>query len=247
MTNNRMSTSSSDAKHSVEKAADDAGFRSSAFDFLNVSTHPLTADGRRVSRAQAIEVLGAFSGFSAALPRILTQAHAALSDNAPLALRYELLLNLSEELGYVDAPSEWVGLSHHNILCREVRSLFGTDLTGFKSQPHTTRFLEGLFEEISRGDPWTFGAMVALEISAIPEITLVREMVDRVLRDEGLTWPVNLQRFFDAHISDFEVQHSRRLLAVSPEILVSPKIVDYSRSSYFSVRDLMREWWRLNS
>lgn len=228
----------------VAKVAEGYGFSVDALNIFDLDESPLTAGGRVLGLAALQAILVEFSFFSKALPEILSTAYESLSDKAPLELRHELLLNLAEELGYVEAVGGVIGRSHYDLLRFEIERQFAIDLKTVSMAPRTKRFLSEVMSLIGGGPASAFGALAALELSAVPEIRLVREICRRAFEAEKLNVSDGFWDFLDSHISNFEIQHSARLLASAPVALAQPEEREMAEEGYRLAAYELVNWWR---
>lgn len=228
----------------VAKLAEGCGFSVEVLNIFDLDKSPLTAGGRVLGLAALQGILVEFSFFSKALPEILSTAYESLSDKAPLELRHELLLNLAEELGYVEAVGGVIGRSHYDLLRFEIERQFAIDLETIRMAPRTKRFLGEVMKLIGDGSASAFGALAALELSAVPEIRLVREICRRAFEAENANVSDGFWDFLDSHITNFEIQHSARLLASAPLALTEAKERETAQESYGAAAYELVSWWK---
>ena len=219
------------------------GFSADAFAVFDPDHSPLTREGRILPLDHVKRILIEFSFFSRALPEVLAKAFEVIGPDAPLSLKHEILLNLAEELGYVEPVKGQIGLSHHALLIAEIERHFGVDPEKIEMAPRTRVFLGKVQGQFNGQQAPAFGALAALELSAVPEIKLVREICTRCFRAEGIEASREFWLFLDAHISEFEIQHSARLIETAPDVLRSDDARVQAVAGFRETAGHLVDWW----
>lgn len=220
-----------------------SGFATALFSNFAFDLCPLTKGGRVLSLRQLQAVLVEFSFFSRELPLILARAYQGLGPAAPAELRNEILLNLAEELGYVEPINGKFGFSHYDLLKSEILNIFDIDAAKERVTDDTEVFFESIYALLGGSPATAFGTLAALEISAVPEIRLVKELCVRALAAERLAPSVAFMTFLDAHISSFEINHSLRLLNAAPEVIHSEEDARSAQEAYQAAAGALIAWW----
>jgi hypothetical protein len=103
-------------------------------------------------------------------------------------VKAELERNVGEELG-----TRTDGLSHYVILKSALLKELGLDVSDACPSNSTEHFLDSVRQELA-GRPAAFvaGMLYGLEASAIPELTIVAEIINEYALLAGLKQPINI-------------------------------------------------------
>jgi uncharacterized protein DUF3865 len=174
------------------------------------------------------------------------------------AVREELHRNRSEELG-----SRTAGISHFQMLQNSLRLELDLELGVIPPGEETLDFLDAIRDGLVNYSPsYAVGVIYGLEDSAVPELSIVAEAINRLAILKGLRQPItyptvarhrsdhqnrpmnySLDEFFALHLLDFEVGHQSRLEhAVGEYLGTSISITDFEGGFEQTLRH-MDEWW----
>lgn len=146
-----------------------------------------------------------------------------------------LTKNIGEELG-----SETDGIAHKTILIEGLRA-YGFDITADPRCEGTEWFLMKM-HSLTRefGVYGALGAAYALEASAVPELIIVRSLIESLLEME---LEGELDDFFRRHVGEFEPGHEEDLRIAVATVLDA----EYKRSAFMTgfrgVMTAMDRWW----
>ena len=208
--------------------------------FLALDVNPMASRRPALTRAELTRALLNFAALSKALPDLLRTAGGQCEGQAFAPLRAELALNLSEEEGEIEPLPGLDGQAHYAVLRSELIALLGVDPDLQPVPPAAARLVETLLKVVRRDGATIYGGLVALEVTAIPEIQVFRDAVERFATQNGIELRPSLLAFFDAHIGQFEVEHAARLLAMHDRLGGSSELTD---QGFIQVIAAMREWW----
>jgi Domain of Unknown Function with PDB structure (DUF3865) len=211
--------------------------------FLNAESNVLLAEGRILTREEMTRVLLSFSALSRALPGILRLGLKSCAAEEPAGLYEEIMLNLSEELGEIEAIPGLEGQTHYSVLRAELVSFLGVDPEDEVMPLPTIHFIEQLRETVTDNAAKTYGALLALETTAIPEILVFKVAVQRFCERDQSALPPTLAAFFDAHTGQFEVQHAARLRKLYYAFDITNAVEESMDDGFNRVIAVMTEWW----
>jgi hypothetical protein len=110
--------------------------------------------------------------------------------------------------------------------------------------PATHAFLERVGAAVSAKDvAYATGATYALESSAVPELIIVRDLLEKFLQVHGSTISGKLKTFFDMHLGSWEPGHEQGLHGSIPEYLNQSEVGTF-RAGFEEVMDAMDAWWQ---
>lgn len=232
-----------DDMHVVESIADARKPITEYAPFLVEEDNVLVAGVRVLTREEITNALLNFAALSRALPDLLVLSRAHCPGPDFQVLRDEIDLNLSEELGEIEPLPDREGQSHYDALRFELHALLGVDPSDAEIPKPAGRLIDGLKQVMAIGGATTYGALVALEATAIPEITIFRIAVERFAESNQIIVRTALIRFFDAHCSQFEVEHAARLLKMYNEISGIADAIEQMDQGFLQVIAVMAAWW----
>jgi hypothetical protein len=212
--------------------------------FLDPATNILLRNSRVLTRGELARALVCFAALSRALPEILRLSLKSCAAEAPAGLRDEIMLNLSEELGEIEAIPGLEGQTHYSILRAELVSFLGVDPEDEIVPLPTIHFIEQLRKTVTDNAAKTYGALLALETTAIPEILVFKVAAQRFCERDQSTLPPTLAAFFDAHTGQFEVQHAARLRELHRAFDITDAVEENMDDGFNRVIALMTDWWK---
>lgn len=220
-----------------------------------VTTHPssLSTTGNPVysargtfSEAQLEHVLGQYTLFPKHIVAFLMAAEScARLHNCP-GVADELRRNIGEEQG-----SQTGGVSHYDLLVRGIKSRTGVDVTGVQPADATRRFLADMPFILASGPSRYYqgasrvlGAAYCIEVTACPELELVRALVERyfTLATGSPDLGADFQLFFDKHLGIWEPGHVVGLEKTCAQVFPYIHLGDF-RAGAWSVLQTMDHWW----
>jgi len=160
----------------------------------------------------------------------------------------ELERNISEELG-----SESDDKIHYDILRQAMQETLSMDIRGISASPATREFIRGMREAVNDADPaYVLGAVHALEATAVPELQIVRSLVDRAAKACGRELSPTMKYFFDLHINDLEIGHEGRLRDEGSKYLNSAVLfqerlqeaLNRYETGFRRTMEVMDRWWK---
>lgn len=160
----------------------------------------------------------------------------------------KVVANLGVNIGQ-EKGSETDGVSHAEILCQGLRTVFGLDVgpvTGTLPNmgEETRRFLTTVYGNLRGPNPsLALGTAYALESSAVPELRIVYALVDRLCGMTGKQVTESLQDFFSLHLELWEPGHEVGLRLASAKYLTSDADREAFRTGFVSTIEAMEKWW----
>jgi hypothetical protein len=210
------------------------------------------------------EVLGQYSLLPATIVEYLMIGATRLRDWKKV--KAELERNVGEELG-----TRTESLSHYVILKSALSKELRLDISEARPSESTEHFLDSVRQELSKR-PLAFvaGMLYGLEASAIPELTIVAEILNEYALLAGLKQPINtsamtprvkgsepsglrnnryslnsfsLNSFFALHLLDFEIGHKQELASALEEYIKTATDRQSFEAGFEYVLNQMDEWW----
>lgn len=181
--------------------------------------------------------------FPAKIVEVLSLARSTLASTLPactgaLEIDAELDRNIGQELG-----SDTKGVSHYDMLRTGILDISGIAVDEVPPSAATSEFLTTITaacDASKTGASAALGAVYGLEASAVPELLIVRRLV------ESLAFPLPpvLDEFFFKHTETWEPSH-RDNLRVGLETLHGDNLLSLDRfgHGFRSVLAAMDTWW----
>lgn len=220
------------------------------YDFLGTDNAVLQRS--RDGRFDLGRALAQYAFLPAHIVELLSAARLRLRTWSGVAA--ELSRNIGEESG-----SRTQGLSHYEILSTGLLAELQVDVGSANPEPYTRLFLHELESLMAYETALVAaGAVYALEDSAVPELEVVAEIIDRYaeriaspapidlsveVNDELATGIPTLGAFFRMHIYDFEVGHRSRLAAELTVHLPTAAEESLFEQGYRRTLRAMSAWW----
>jgi hypothetical protein len=177
-------------------------------------------------------------------------------------VKTELERNIAEEMGTITR-----GSSHFEILRGALQNELLLDVSSAKATVETCEFLNSIRVGLNSENPsFVAGILYGLEASAIPELTIVAKLINAYSVSIAVNTPIDfesnpftssnkqdrrlvndkytLNRFFAAHLLDFEVGHKQRLAATFTTQLVSFRRIAYFEQGFEYLLQEMAIWWK---
>ncbi|HYF04764.1 MAG TPA: DUF3865 domain-containing protein [Patescibacteria group bacterium] len=182
--------------------------------------------------------LGQYYKLVEAIAPILLMVGCRAETDSMQGLMDELTENVGEERG-----SRTKGIPHKTLLQNALRNELRIDISGIKTNNATKNFLNSLmksamFETLSKA----LGRIYALEATAVPELIMVRELIKKFARREGIEIPAasELLEFIKIHVLDFEVGHESGLRNTLKPCNLNWE--EFDKGFLETLRD-MQTWW----
>lgn len=203
--------------------------------FLATNTNPVTRAGIKGDELEY--VLGQYSLFPKHIVSMLTLAKNTAHRNEWTEVARELDHNIGQELG-----SDSGNLPHYHLLATSMRSEFDLNVWAAIPSPATDRFIRRMWSALKEAPALSvMGAAYALESSAVPELTVVLDMVQRLAGDRALL--PQTQHFFHKHLSIWEPSHEAELREVLKPLLSGAQDIAVFEDGFIHVMNTMRYWW----
>lgn len=211
---------------------------------VNKNKNPITKKIDSLSYKQKKDVIFQYSLFPKNIISLLVTASYSLSFYGWKNVVEELIQNINEEMGIGEGKISKYSLPHYTILRKMLRVSFDKDVINIVPNKYTTNFIQKMKNVLEQNEPEIVcGAVYALEASAVPELTIVKELVISSLKDIGKEPPKLLLDFFDWHINDIEIEHRDRLIEmVSMEINNEVSWAMFERG-FEATMSIMDAWW----
>lgn len=215
-------------------------------DFNCVSEHrnPVLKNIATGNDDQKLGALLQYSVFPKNIISMLTQACYSLSFYNWNHVSEELIQNINEELGVGEGSISNHKKPHYTILRSVLREALDIDINLVSPNAATDRFVSEVKNILSVNNPIIVtGGVYALESSAIPELTIVKNIVLAILGNHKKEAPKLLLDFFDWHINEIEIGHRDRLLSMAQkEIKDDREWIDFE-IGFRKVLTAMDAWW----
>jgi hypothetical protein len=192
------------------------------------------------SAAARRKALEQYSLFPKEIIRLLILARNAARTHGCTRMADELTRNIGEELG-----TETDGVTHYQLLGRALHHEIALDVDRVQPEIATTAFLTSVQKNLAHMlMPGVFGAVYAMELSAVPELRVVLRLLTQL---KAQTLPGKLgtdaQTFFHLHLVVWEPGHAHGLREVESEVLKKPADREVFEQSFFAVIAAMEMWW----
>ena len=209
---------------------------------VNATTNPVAKMLGTLTGTQLEYIIGQYSLFPAKIVAFLYAARDRARATGWHAVADELTRNMGEELG-----TESDGVTHYEMLLSGIAELSDTELyakwKGLSASPATGAFLKRIETAISSTNmAYAAGATYALESSAVPELVIVRNLLENFLNAYDAVISGKLQTFFDMHLGTWEPGHEQGLHGAIPEHLAQDEVGSF-RTGFEEVMDAMDAWW----
>lgn len=215
-------------------------------DFISVNKtkNPVLKRVRYLTFDQKLAVLGQYSIFPKNIISFLTAAAYSLSYYGWNHVVKELLQNINEEMGQGEGKISKYHEPHYTILRKIFKAGFDTDINNIKPHAGTQAFVSDMKSLLEDNNPNTVcGSVYALEASAVPELSLVKELVLSALDDCNQKLPDLLLDFFDWHINDIEIGHRDRLLGMASREITGERGWQEFEEGFRGTMSIMDIWW----
>ena len=208
------------------------------FTCLNLRRNPVLRTCTSVTARR--KVIEQYSLFPKDIVRLLTLAQNAARAHGCMHMADELTRNIGEELG-----TETDGVTHYQLLGQALKHEIALDVGLIRPEPATVTFLASIQKNLAQKlMPGVFGAVYAMELSAVPELRVVLRLLTQL---KAQTIPgklgTNAQTFFHLHLAVWEPDHDHCLRAVESEVLRTPADHVGFEQSFFAVIAAMETWW----
>lgn len=185
-------------------------------------------------------VLGQYSILPREIMTLLSLAHTRAEKAGWLAVTRELERNLAEERG-----RDTDGHSHYEILVSGAKRDFGIDLGAVDGKDATRAFIERILTNLRNPDPrFALGTAYALEATAVPELRIVLELIQRLSLARQMGIGEELQDFFDRHLELWEPGHEAGLRLASTKYMKSEEDRHIFTHGFFLALYQMEAWWQ---
>ena len=172
------------------------------------------------------------------LPGALVVFLAAVRDRAASAgweiAAQELDKNLAEEMG-----SKTEGVPHADLLAEGLELCLNVPIKTAIPSTATVAFRERLVGMTEQPIAYLFGAAYAIEATAVPELTIITQLLDLLL--EG-AMPDRLRYFFEMHLNEWEPEHEAQLQQAIAAHLTSDQFNAFE-IGFCAMLTTMDSWW----
>lgn len=206
------------------------------FDCMAVERNPV-AIGR--DGVDLVYILGQYSLFPKSIVSMLTLAKNRAEEWKMHNVGQELDRNIGQELG-----SDSGSTTHYQMLADAMRREFGMNLWGLQGHHATNSFLDMVFLRLSSDENiyTSMGAIYGLECTAVPELRVVLELVNRMTKGRELLPETKL--FFDKHLGDWEPSHESELRTALVPYLDTAEARCFFQFGFIAVLKHMERWWQ---
>lgn len=206
-----------------------------AFDCMRVERNPVAIGGDGID---LIYILEQYSLFPKSIVSMLTLAKKHAEEWKMYGVIQELDRNIGQELG-----SDSGSTTHYQMLTDAMRREFEVNLWGVHGYHATHSFIDMVFLRLSDANIYiSMGAIYALECTAVPELRVVLELVNRLAKGRELLPETKL--FFDKHLGDWEPSHESELRTALVSYLDTAGARRSFQSGFIAVLKCMEQWWQ---
>ncbi|MBI4895609.1 MAG: DUF3865 domain-containing protein [Candidatus Aenigmarchaeota archaeon] len=208
---------------------------------VNLKTNWISIDLPKLTKNQLIYIVQQYSWFPRNIVGFLGNSKAVANryNVSWLEVVNELSRNICEELG-----SDTKGISHYNLLKDGLREELSIDIE-CEPRSATYAFLSYLYSQKENSEVIA-GATYACESSAVPELVVVKRVLDRLsvlsngreLSRDGI-----LQKFFDKHLGKWEPGHEQGLLKAYEIYIKKQHQLEDFEHGFRSMLTEMDLWW----
>lgn len=202
---------------------------------VNRKANPVSVNLAETTPNQLMHVLGQYTLFPKKIVSFLRGAQEVAGNNKWQSVHEELERNIGEEQG-----SQTDGVPHYDMLVKGISEELGPDLgyapvidlenklRSLEVSPAIYKFLTRMPEIVENKDPaYAIGGTYALESSAVPELVIVREALEKVI-NKVTGFPMArdgyLGKFFGAHLKVWEPGHEEGLRNASEAYITTPEM-----------------------
>lgn len=205
-------------------------------DFLavNATKNPVCQIIYRARYHELMYVIQQYSIFPKVLVDLMKISQHKAAQAGWHQLADELQENIAEEMG-----GSTQGISHYDLLAGGLEMELQVPVKSTLPSEATQTLLKTMDHIFDRSMAHLSGATYAIEATSIPELTLVRRMIELLL-EGALSY--NLQYFFDMHLNEWEPEHEADLRK-SLEPYISPQEYGAFSEGFRAVLTAMDIWW----
>ena len=211
---------------------------------VNRQRNPFAVALAKLSKEALLSVICQYSLFPANIVSFLALARNVARKSGWLAVAEELKRNMGEELG-----TETGGMTHYEMLTtglgEESALVTKEEVEATIASPATAQFIEAMRKIVgSEETAYSIGGTYALESSAVPELVIVKMLVDRlfVLSKGEPIGKGRLGTFFAMHLGTWEPGHEEGLRHTVAEYITEAESDDFARG-FEDVMAAMDAWW----
>ncbi|MEM9002587.1 MAG: DUF3865 domain-containing protein [Cyanobacteria bacterium P01_F01_bin.86] len=146
----------------------------------------------------------------------------------------ELKENIAEELG-----SSTKGISHYDLLANGLEEGLQLPIKSVQPSAATKTLLAMLDRIFDKSAAHALGATYALEATSIPELSLVRQIIELLLEGD---LSHDLKYFFEMHLNEWEPEHEEDLRRSLESYINADEFQAFSEG-FQAVLGTMDVWW----
>lgn len=214
------------------------------FTCVDDQRNPVAMDLDRLGIRAIQQVVSFYSRFPARIVDFLKAARGIARENGWRSIDIELTRNIGEELG-TESPKP-----HYDHLVSGTLSALGFNVEDprWGESLSTARFLERM-QEITHdsSEPCrALGGIYAAECSAVKELLIVKELLNKISRSQrGTDLPEasELGVFLASHIDNWEIGHEDKLASAASDYVTSEEARAQFSQGFRAVLGIMDEWW----
>ena len=207
---------------------------------LDMTKNPFTNNPEILSPEQLGYSLVQYSLFTKTVAGLLSNVQETAQKYEWEELRQELARNIGQELG-----SETKGVSHYDMLIDGLRQVYPK--AELCSPSRVTIALDKALTSITLDShlPYASGAAYALECSVIPELHVVKSLIEKLsLIETGQkALPHVLQEFFQGHLQSWEPSHEAGIRTTTEQYIFRPSLQASFEHGFRDLLTTMDEWW----
>lgn len=209
---------------------------------LNPKLNPVAGELQSLTQQQIAYVIEQYSLFPKYIVGFLTQAKNRAQAEQWTDVETALKDNIGEEQG-----SDSGGVSHYNLLKKGLAAELQINISATTAHAATQKFLAEMEEVLSSENPYVvLGAIYACECTAIPELTIVRDVVQAyAIQQNGRTLSDDsaLVTFIATHLDSWEVGHEDDLRKACKTCTSQKSECAALEVGFENVLITMRDWW----
>ena len=210
---------------------------------LNKNKNPVVLQLKTLEKKQLVYVVSQYSIFTKSVVSMLLLSRDTCRKNGMDELDTALTRNIGEELG-----TETDGVGHSKMLLIGLAEGTGIDASTENPSESTEVFISEMKKILSSQELcFVLGGSYALESSAMPELKIVLDIINKIFLDvKGFKIPSStlLATFFEKHLNIWEPRHEDDIKKWSREKIKTDSEQALFENGFRDVVRAMDKWWR---
>jgi len=211
---------------------------------VSAERNPISQHIETYSQEDLIYVITQYSFFSKRIVSFFIPAFYLFNYYKWNSISEELIQNISEELSLEQKPENQPTLPHYVLLVDGFRNSFNIDLLSANKSIETEYFLNSIANLMEHIEPsYVAGCVYALESSAVPELNIVYEFIEKIYKKADRSIDKNIKLFFESHINSIEIEHENRLREQCAKYIKTKHEFENFSNGFKDILQTMDIWW----